>query len=162
MGRPSTGGPWAERVAGVWLEEMQVGFYPYERVKVGATDVELTRLGFGSAEIGGLYRAVPEEQAALLMTHAWDSGVRYFDSAPLYGYGTAEIRVGNGLRAHGRDEYTLSTKVGRLLVPIEPADAPAPGQLNHTRRTSSSGTSHRCGSNTTTRGTGCCGRSRTA
>ena len=98
-----------------------MGFDPYERVKLGATGVEVTRLGFGSAEIAGLYKAVPEEQAAALMAHMWDSGVRYFDSAPLYGYGTAERRVGNGLRAHLRHEYTLSTKVGRLLVPIEPA-----------------------------------------
>lgn len=106
-----------------------MSFDPYERIKLGTTDVEVTRLGFGSAEIGGLYRPVPEEQAASLMAHLWDSGVRYFDSAPLYGYGTAETRVGNGLRAHARDAYTLSTKVGRLLVPIEPAAAPAPGQL---------------------------------
>ena len=111
-----------------------MGFDPFERVKLGTTDVEVTRLGFGSAEIGGLYEAVPDAQAASLIAHMWESGVRYFDSAPLYGYGTAERRVGNGLRAHHRDEYTLSTKVGRLLVPIEPvADGegqPKPGEVD--------------------------------
>ncbi len=107
-----------------------MGFDSFERVKLGRTDVEVTRLGFGSAEIGGLYESVTEQQAGTLIAHMWDRGVRYFDSAPLYGYGTAETRVGNGLRTHARDEYTLSTKVGRLLVPVDPvADRDAEGRL---------------------------------
>jgi D-threo-aldose 1-dehydrogenase len=108
-----------------------VRFDPFERVKLGNTDVEVTRLGLGTAEIGGLYKALPEEQAGALVAHVWDSGVRYFDTAPLYGLGTAEKRIGDGLRGHRRDDFTLSTKVGRLLVPIESGapDADVGGQV---------------------------------
>ena len=97
-----------------------MSFDPFERVKLGTTDVEVTRLGLGTAEIGGLYTPVPPEQAASLMRHAWDVGVRYFDSAPYYGYGSAERRVGAALQGHDRDAFSLSTKVGRLLDPVEP------------------------------------------
>ena len=90
---------------------------PGERVRLGSTDVEVTRLGFGTAEIGGLYKAVPAEQAAAVLAHAWSNGVRYFDSAPLYGYGNAETRAGRMLRERERDTFTFSTKVGRLLIP---------------------------------------------
>ncbi len=99
-----------------------MSFDPYERVKLGTTNVEVTRLGFGSAEIGGLYKSVPEEQAAELIAHMWDRGVRYFDTAPLYGVGSAEQRLGDGIRPHRRNDYTLSTKVGRLLFPKDPPD----------------------------------------
>lgn len=92
-------------------------FDPGERVRLGSTDVEVTRLGFGTAEIGGLYTAVPDEQAASVLAHAWDEGVRYFDSAPLYGYGNAETRVGRMLRERERGGFTFSTKVGRVLIP---------------------------------------------
>jgi D-threo-aldose 1-dehydrogenase len=108
-----------------------MSFDPFEKVTLGTTSVEVTRLGLGTAEIGGLYTAVPEEQAAGLIAHAWDIGVRYFDTAPLYGYGTAERRTGNGLRARPRDEFSLSTKVGRLVVPLDedPSGAGVEGTL---------------------------------
>jgi D-threo-aldose 1-dehydrogenase len=73
----------------------------------------------GTAEIGGLYRAVADEDAVALVEHAWASGVRYFDTAPLYGYGNAELRLGRGLVGRPRDAYALSTKVGRLIVPVD-------------------------------------------
>ena len=87
------------------------------RVPLGRTAVRVTSLGLGSAEIGGLYTAVSDEQAHALVDYAWDRGVRYFDTAPLYGYGAAERRFGEALRSRPRDEYALSTKVGRLVLP---------------------------------------------
>jgi len=84
---------------------------------LGKTGVVVTALGFGAAPIGNLYEAVPDEQAAQTVTAAWDAGIRYFDTAPHYGIGLSERRVGEVLRGYPRDEYVLSTKVGRLLVP---------------------------------------------
>ena len=88
---------------------------PRTPVRVGRTNVEVTRLGLGSAEIGGLYTALSDEQAVGVVDRAWESGVRYFDTAPLYGYGTAERRFGMALAGRPRDEFTVSTKVGRLV-----------------------------------------------
>jgi D-threo-aldose 1-dehydrogenase len=95
-----------------------VPFDPRERVPLGLTDVRVTRLGFGTAEIGGLYRAVSDLEAEEVLEHAWSTGVRYFDTDPLYGYGNAERRLGAMLRARPRGEFVISTKVGRLLVPV--------------------------------------------
>jgi D-threo-aldose 1-dehydrogenase len=86
-----------------------------ERVPLGETDLSVTRLGFGSAPIGGLYQAVTAEQAHGAVDAAWESGVRFFDTAPLYGMGESETCLGRALRAHSRDDYVLATKVGRLL-----------------------------------------------
>jgi D-threo-aldose 1-dehydrogenase len=85
----------------------------------------VTRLGLGTAPLAGLYRAVDEDDALAVIRSAWDHGIRFFDTAPLYGHGLAEKRLGRILREHPRDEFTLATKVGRLLR----ADAPPePGQ----------------------------------
>jgi D-threo-aldose 1-dehydrogenase len=84
---------------------------------LGKTEVVVTALGFGAASIGNLYRSVPDEQAAQTVTAAWDAGVRYFDTAPHYGVGLSERRLGAVLAGYPREEYVLSTKVGRLLVP---------------------------------------------
>ena len=89
---------------------------PFATVELGRTGIRVTRLGLGGASIGGLYEAVDDEQAVGLIRHAWDLGVRYFDVAPLYGYGDAERRMGRALADRPRDAYSLSTKVGRLLV----------------------------------------------
>lgn len=86
-----------------------------ERVRIGRTDVWVTRLGLGLAPIGGLYAPVGEQQARATVDRAWELGIRYFDVAPLYGNGLAERRAGAALAGRPRDEYTLSTKVGRLL-----------------------------------------------
>ena len=106
-----------------------MSFDPTARARLGRTRVEVTRLGFGSAEIGGLYAPVPDDAAIGLVRHAWNAGVRYFDTAPLYGYGNAERRVGAALRDHPRDSYALSTKVGRVLVPID--QVPAGADIDH-------------------------------
>jgi D-threo-aldose 1-dehydrogenase len=84
---------------------------------VGRTRVSVTELGFGAAPIGNLYKEVPDGRAAETVVAAWDCGVRYFDTAPHYGIGLAERRLGAVLRRYPRDGYVVSTKVGRLLVP---------------------------------------------
>ena len=94
-------------------------YEPFERVSLGRTSLGVTRLGFGGAEIGGLYQPVEEAEAVALVRHAWDLGLRYFDTAPLYGYGNSERRLGRALDGRHRDAYVLSTKVGRLLYPID-------------------------------------------
>ena len=86
-----------------------------ERVPLGRTGLAITRLGFGGASIGGLFAQVTDEDAIGTVRHAWDLGVRSFDTAPLYGYGASERRVGAALRDRPRDAYVLSTKVGRLV-----------------------------------------------
>ncbi|CAD6553119.1 Pyridoxal 4-dehydrogenase [Paraburkholderia kirstenboschensis] len=83
-----------------------------------------TQLGFGTAPLGNMYRDIPEEEALATVKAAWDQGVRYFDTAPLYGAGLSEIRLGKALAGYRRDEYVLSTKVGRVVLDeIEDASA---------------------------------------
>nr|WP_297342866.1 aldo/keto reductase [Amnibacterium sp.] len=79
--------------------------------------IPLTELGFGTAPLAGLFTPVSEEQAAGTLEAAWDEGFRYFDTAPHYGLGLAERRLGQALAGWPRDEVVVSTKVGRLLVP---------------------------------------------
>jgi D-threo-aldose 1-dehydrogenase len=109
-----------------------MAFDPTERMALGRTAVRVTRLGFGTAEIGGLYRAVSDADAAQVLEHAWAGGVHYFDSAPLYGYGNAERRLGALLQARPRNEFVISTKVGRLLVPTH--DVPQDADVDHQAR----------------------------
>ncbi|MEU4419870.1 aldo/keto reductase [Actinoplanes sp. NPDC024001] len=87
---------------------------PFARVPLGQTGVTVTRLGMGLAPIGGLYSPVGDQTAIGAIDEAWRHGVRFFDTAPLYGAGLSEKRAGRALR--GRDGLTLSTKVGRRLV----------------------------------------------
>ncbi|MET8770029.1 aldo/keto reductase [Streptomyces sp. NPDC004658] len=86
---------------------------------LGRGDVDVTSLGFGVAALGNLYTPVGEEQAHAAVRAAWERGIRYFDTAPHYGLGLSERRLGAALRAYDRADYTVSTKVGRRL---EPAD----------------------------------------
>jgi D-threo-aldose 1-dehydrogenase len=90
---------------------------PDARVPLGGTGLSVTRLGLGCAPLAGLYEAVSDEAAAQTVGAAWRLGVRLFDTAPLYGSGLSERRVGAALRGRPRDELVLSTKVGRLLEP---------------------------------------------
>jgi D-threo-aldose 1-dehydrogenase len=87
------------------------------RRRVGHTMVEVSELGFGGAQIGNLYTPVDDETAALAVEAAWGAGVRYFDTAPHYGLGTSEQRLGAALAGRPRSEFVVSTKAGRLLVP---------------------------------------------
>ena len=79
--------------------------------------IPLTALGFGTAPLAGLFTPVSDEQAAATLDAAWEAGFRYFDTAPHYGLGLAEQRLGAALAGRPRDEVVVSTKVGRLLVP---------------------------------------------
>jgi len=96
---------------------------PGERVPLGRTSLTVTKLGLGTAPLGGMYRAVEDSDAHAVAIQAWNAGLRLFDTAPLYGFGLAERRLGDILRDRPRGELTLSTKVGRLLqegAPPEP------------------------------------------
>jgi D-threo-aldose 1-dehydrogenase len=89
--------------------------------QVGRTPVMVSSVGFGGASAGNLYRETSDAAAAAAIDRAWAGGIRYFDTAPHYGLGLSESRLGAGLRSRPRGEYILSTKVGRLLE-----DNPAP------------------------------------
>lgn len=86
---------------------------------LGSSGVEVSPLAFGAAGIGNLYTEMSDEQAYEAVETAWQQGIRYFDTAPHYGLGLSERRLGTALREHPRSAYTISTKVGRRL---EPAD----------------------------------------
>jgi D-threo-aldose 1-dehydrogenase len=88
---------------------------PRGRVALGRAGLEATRLGLGTAPLGGLFERVRDEDGHAVVRRAWELGLRLFDTAPLYGSGLAEQRLGRVLRECPRDEYVLSTKVGRLL-----------------------------------------------
>ena len=93
------------------------------RVKAGLT---FTELGFGGAQIGNLYRTTTDEEAGEAVAASWDAGIRYFDTAPHYGLGLSEQRLGRALRHYPRDDFVVSTKVGRLLEPVGSTDDPDP------------------------------------
>jgi D-threo-aldose 1-dehydrogenase len=97
--------------------------------RVGNGGVSFTELGFGSAPLGNLYRAISEQDAQDTLSAAWESGVRYFDTAPLYGLGLSETRLNHFLRGKKRDEYALSTKVGRLLRKCAPEERTGIGKF---------------------------------
>ncbi|HVD46173.1 MAG TPA: aldo/keto reductase, partial [Candidatus Limnocylindria bacterium] len=98
---------------------------PSERVLLGRTALSVTRFGLGTAPLAGLFEEVPEDKALQIIERAWDAGIRHFDTAPLYGHGLAEMRLGKALRDKPRDEFVLASKVGRLLRGDAP---PEPGQ----------------------------------
>ncbi len=87
------------------------------RVAVGNCSLKATLLGYGGGGISNMYAPVSEQDAAASVEAAWDAGIRLFDTAPFYGYGLAERRMGEVLGCKPRDSFLLSTKVGRLLVP---------------------------------------------
>ncbi|MEU6352339.1 aldo/keto reductase [Streptomyces sp. NPDC047072] len=87
--------------------------------KIANTSVAVAELGFGASAIGNLYRITPSDEATAAVEAAWTAGIRYFDTAPHYGLGLSERRLGAALRDRPREEYVVSSKVGRLLVPNE-------------------------------------------
>lgn len=88
-------------------------------MKLGSTNVDVSTFGFGAAGIGNLYNEVSDADAEAALQAAWDAGVRYFDTAPHYGLGLSERRIGKFLAGIPRDSYVVSTKVGRLLEPSD-------------------------------------------
>ncbi|TMI93138.1 MAG: aldo/keto reductase [Bacillati bacterium ANGP1] len=95
---------------------------PADRVRLGRTRVSVTRLGLGTAPLGGLFSPVAEEEARATIEQAFAAGLRFFDTAPLYGHGLAEQRLGRVLASKPRVEFVLATKVGRLLRAGAPPD----------------------------------------
>lgn len=92
---------------------------PTETSLVGKTNVRATHLGLGTAPLGGWPTAVSEAEGIETIERSWELGLRYFDTAPFYGYGQSERWVGRVLRNKPREDFALSTKVGRLLVPTD-------------------------------------------
>jgi D-threo-aldose 1-dehydrogenase len=98
---------------------------PHARRRLGRTGVELCQLGFGGAGLGDLFSVVSDEDATATLAAAWDEGIRYFDTAPWYGLGQSEHRFGRALYRRPRDQFVLSTKVGRTLhAAHDPAKRP--------------------------------------
>jgi D-threo-aldose 1-dehydrogenase len=98
------------------------------RAPIGRSGLKVTRLGLGCAALGGLYGDAPEAQMLQVVHRALSLGVNFFDTAPLYGYGKSEIRLGKALAGVSRDQFVVATKVGRILVPQQIAD-PSPDPL---------------------------------
>lgn len=91
--------------------------------------ISFTELGFGTAPLGGLYRAVDAEDAQKTLEAAWKAGIRYYDTAPLYGMGLSETRLNRFLYGKKRKDYVLSTKVGRLLDVCDPKNRTGIGKF---------------------------------
>ena len=98
-----------------------------DTVALGTTRLRLPRIGLGSAPLGGLYSSVDETEAVRTVHRAVELGANYVDTAPLYGYGRSERRVGKALSTLPRSDYLLSTKVGRLLQPVD--EPPDPNEI---------------------------------
>lgn len=79
-------------------------------------DILKSELGFGAAPLGNMFRDIPEDEALATVEAAWNDGIRYFDNAPFYGAGLAEIRMGEALAGKPRSDYVISTKVGRIVL----------------------------------------------
>src|SRR5712692_1699232 len=90
---------------------------PTERVPLGRTALAVTRLGLGTAPLGGLFDAVSDVRADATVVRAHELGWRFIDTAPLYGHGSAEARTGAALAKLARDDVVVATKVGRVLEP---------------------------------------------
>jgi D-threo-aldose 1-dehydrogenase len=94
----------------------------------GTRGLSFTELGFGAAPLGNLFRAITEAEAQAVLEGAWAAGVRYFDTAPLYGLGLSETRINHFLRGKPRGDYVISTKVGRLLSAVPPGRGDGAGK----------------------------------
>lgn len=97
-------------------------FEPTQKVPLGRTAVHVDQLGIGTNPLGGLHQAVPVPVARSTVETAWRIGIRYYDVAPVYGYGFSERIVGEVLRHHPREQFVVTTKVGRLLLADGPAE----------------------------------------
>jgi len=94
----------------------------FKKRQIGKTNLQVTELGFGAATFGNLYRPMPDSAAQESITKAMELGLNQFDTAPYYGFGLSERRVGNALRQYDANGYILSTKVGRILEPCAKAE----------------------------------------
>ena len=90
---------------------------------LGPSGIEVTVLGFGAGPIGGFRGQIAEPEAQGILDAAWQAGVRYYDTSPVYGYGRSELRVGHALRQREREAFVVSTKVGRVLSRMAPGES---------------------------------------
>ncbi|MDJ0824318.1 MAG: aldo/keto reductase [Rhodobacter sp.] len=95
---------------------------PDTKRKFGRVDLEVSAFGFGTAPVGNIFREIDEETSDAMFQTSWDAGVRYYDTAPMYGHGLSELRTGHSLRWKNRDDFVLSSKVGRVLKPARKDD----------------------------------------
>ena len=95
---------------------------PQEKNKFGRSDLEVSAFGFGTAPVGNIFEEIDEKTSDEMFQVAWDSGVRFYDTAPMYGHGLSEYRTGYSLRWKNRSDFVLSSKVGRLLHPARKED----------------------------------------
>jgi D-threo-aldose 1-dehydrogenase len=93
-----------------------------KRRKIGTTNLQVTELGLGGAPMGGFRATISDAEAIKLTDAAYEGGVRYFDTSPFYGYGRSELRMGAALREKPRQDYVLSTKVGRVMHAMKPGE----------------------------------------
>ena len=92
---------------------------PSDKRKFGRVDLEVTPFAFGAAPVGNIFREIDEQTSDAMIQKAWEAGVRFFDTAPMYGHGLSELRVGHSLRWKHRDDFVLASKVGRILKPAK-------------------------------------------
>ena len=88
-----------------------------DKRKLGRVDLEVSAFGFGTAPVGNIFREIDDATSDAMFQRSWDAGVRYYDTAPMYGHGLSELRTGHSLRWKNRDDFVLSSKVGRRLIP---------------------------------------------
>lgn len=93
----------------------------YKKRQIGKTNLHVSELGFGAATLGNLYKPMTDNAAHASIAKAMELGINQFDTAPYYGFGLSERRVGDALRSYNQDDYVLSTKVGRILEPCASA-----------------------------------------
>ena len=103
---------------------------PIETAEIGSTGLQVTRLGLGGAPLSAFMYDVEESEAVATISRAFELGVRYFDTAPYYGFGRSERRYGKALAEERRGDFAISTKVGRALQPADP-NAPDDGFVPH-------------------------------
>lgn len=94
---------------------------PLEKAQIGKSGLQVTRIGMGTAPLGGLFEDVPEKRALDTVRRALSLGINFFDTAPLYGHGKSETYLGKALAGVARASFVLATKVGRLLIPADPS-----------------------------------------
>ncbi len=97
---------------------------PAQRGRLGRTAIEVTRLGFGAAPLGGFRGTIAEHEVAAILQSAYDAGLNLYDTSPYYGYGRSELRTGHFLRQCPRERYVLSTKIGRVMEPLDRVSPP--------------------------------------
>ncbi len=95
---------------------------PSQKNKFGRVDLEVTAFGFGTAPVGNIFREIDETTSDAMFQRSWDEGIRFYDTAPMYGHGLSELRTGYSLRWKNREDFVLASKVGRVLTPARKAD----------------------------------------